>query len=50
MDAFSLIILIVAGVIIADMIASPAGTSTLFSGVQKLIQIMINPTNNGNGF
>jgi hypothetical protein len=42
-----LLMVIVAGVIIADLVAHAAGTSALFSGVNMLWGIGIEPTNTG---
>ena len=41
----SILLLIVVGFIVADMVANQAGTKALFSGVNKVWQIMINPLN-----
>jgi hypothetical protein len=45
MDVMHLAILVVAGIILADLISNPTGTSAFLSGIQKMWQIMTNPTN-----
>lgn len=44
---FQLIIIVVAGVIIADLVAHVSGTSTLLSGIGTLFAIGTQPTNVG---
>ena len=40
-----LVLIIVAGVIVADLVAHAAGTKVLFQGADTLFSIGINPTN-----
>lgn len=41
----TLLVLMIVGTMIADMVSHPAGTTSLFSGLQKVWQIMTNPLN-----
>jgi hypothetical protein len=44
MNLEALIIIVIAGVIIADLVANALGTSVLLSGIEMLWHIGINPT------
>jgi hypothetical protein len=45
MDVMHLAIIVVAGIILADLISNPTGTTAVLSGIQTMWQIMTNPTN-----
>ncbi len=44
MNFEALILIVIAGVIVADLVANAAGTNVLFSGIEMLWHIGINPT------
>jgi antitoxin (DNA-binding transcriptional repressor) of toxin-antitoxin stability system len=46
-SAFHLILIVVAGVIVADLVAHAAGTSALAGGFNTLFTIATQPTNTG---
>lgn len=48
MNIYHLIVICVAGVIIADLVSHPAGSDAVFGGIQQLWQIATDPLNTNN--